>query len=389
MNLSDTEWGESFHRRIAAQRVPLSGLLELTSRCSLRCVHCYLGPQDAIWPKGDEELTTAEVIGIVDQLVEAGCLYLSITGGDPMVRPDFAEIYTHARKKGLLVTILCNGILVKEPIVELFKRYPPTSVEISLYGATAETYEAITKVKGSYAKCLEGIRRLVEADVRVRLKTVHLTLNTHELGAMRELAASFGLGFRTDSAIFPFLPDRDPEVLKLRVTPEQAVASEIADPGHLKAWGEHLAKTKLDPLEEIYVCGAGVTDFYIDPYGYASPCLMTTQYRHSLRERTFASLWATELRQHKGQKPQEGYGCNSCDMRGACTGCPAFNYLENGEEDVKSDYVCKTTELRWNEIQKVMAGEATAPPAGGGAWRPITLSVRRKEPPAAPKELVR
>jgi MoaA/NifB/PqqE/SkfB family radical SAM enzyme len=290
MNLSDAEWAQLFHKRIAAQRVPLSGMLELTSRCNLRCVHCYLGPQDKIWPRRDEELTTAEILSVIDEIAALGCLYLSLTGGDPMIRPDFPEIYTHAKKKGMLVTILCNGILVRDHILELFKEYPPTSVEVSLYGATKETYEKVTLVPGSYAQCLKGIKRLVEADIRVKLKTVHLTLNTHEIPQMQAIADGFDVPFRMDSAIFPFLPDRDAEVLKYRVSPEVAVARETADKDQVREWGEHLSKMRMEPLEDVYVCGAGVTDFYIDPYGNASPCLMTTQHRHSLRKQSFASL---------------------------------------------------------------------------------------------------
>src|SRR5258708_5136124 len=127
----DSAWAEQFQIRVASDRVPLSGLLELTSRCNLRCVHCYLGPQDVYWAKREQELSTAQVLSIIDQITAAGCLYLGITGGDPMVRPDFPVIYTRARQNGLLVTVLCNGILVRDSVVELFKKYPPSCVEIS------------------------------------------------------------------------------------------------------------------------------------------------------------------------------------------------------------------------------------------------------------------
>jgi radical SAM protein with 4Fe4S-binding SPASM domain len=351
--LGEAEWMKRFQQRVVSRRVPISGMLELTSRCNLRCVHCYLGSQQEQWEKRSQELTTERWMSVIDEIAAAGCLYLSITGGDPMVRRDLPDIYRHARSRGLLVTVLCDGILVSERIIALFKDYPPVAVEVSLYGATRETYEAITRVPGSYTKCLKGIRRLVEAGIRVKLKTVLMTVNSHEVEAMRRMAADLDLPFRIDSAIFPCLPNNDHTPLNLRVSPEEAVCRELADPELADEWVRYLDRTAAaEPAEGLYRCGAGVTGFFIDPFGNASPCLMTRQYRRSLADRSFESLWAGELAQLQAKKPREGYACNGCEKQRACGGCPAFNLQETGAEDVVSQYVCETTQLRWARLEE-------------------------------------
>ncbi len=400
------QWMADFRRRTIRRRVPISGILELTSRCNLKCVHCYLGPQEEQRKKRELEMSTEQAKDVIDQIAASGCLYLVITGGDPMVRKDFPEIYRHAKEKGLVVTVFCDGILVTDRIVRLFQDYPPYNVDVSVYGATAETYEQVTRIKGSFPKFLRGIDRLAAGGIRFSLKTVLMTLNKHELAAMRRAAERLGVKFRVDSAIFPCLPSHDHEPLDLRVEPEEAVELELADPDQLRQWIEYADRRQGHPgggqaehspgggqaehspgggqtkhlpaSEQLYTCGAGVTNFYVDPLGYASPCLMTTNYRYPLAKRGFDSLWANELVQLRSKKPRQGYTCNSCEMKVACTGCPAFNYQENGHEDVKSDYVCETTRHRWQAIEAARGSLVPlAPLRGDGAAVARRTSRRR------------
>lgn len=362
--MTDAEWMGATTRRATEQRIPVAGLLELTSRCNLRCVHCYLGAQEQHWAEARrrQELPLEKLLSIIDELADAGCLYLGITGGDPMLHDHFADVYRHACERGIRVTVLCNGVLVRDAIVDLFREYPPLQVEVSLYGATKATYEAVTKVPGSHAKCLVGIRKLVDNGIRVQLKTVIIKLNAHEVEEMRSIAHGLGVDFRVDSAIFPTLTDRDKAPLDYRIPPAEAIRLELSDPRALAAWSEKIDLQPI-PSDSLYRCGAGVTGFYIDPFGFVSPCIMTTNHRHSLHERSFASLWAQELVQIRSARPRSSYGCNSCEMQSACTSCPAFNYQENGHEDVKSEYVCETTRERWTLVQLARRKTRTPPPS--------------------------
>lgn len=344
----NSEWIDRFNNRVVADRVPVSGMIELTRRCNLKCVHCYLGQSEERF-QSDRELSTEEVFDVIDQIVDAGCLYLTLTGGDPMMRKDFPDVYRYAKHKGLLVTVMCDGVLVTKRIMELFRELPPTSVEVSVYGATAETYERVTQIPGSFPKCIRGVRRLVEAGgFEVRLKTVLMSFNVHEADAMRALAEDFGLRMKMDAAVFPCLYTADRRPMDLRVPARQVVQIELSDPRAVSDWLEYLDRPSTPaPNEKLYVCGAGVTGFYIDPYGFLYPCMMTTRYKYNLREADFATLWRERVGELHDRKPRQGYECAGCELQRACASCPGFHDQEHGAEDVKSDYVCDTAKLRW------------------------------------------
>lgn len=362
--MTDEKWIDHFNRTVVSKRVPLSGMLELTRRCNLKCVHCYLGGSDDRSGRG--EMTTERVVDVIDQITEAGCLYLAITGGDPMMRRDFPEVYRHAKEAGLLVTVMCGGVLVSDAILELFEDLPPSAVEISLYGATAETYETVTRVSGSYERCLSGIKRLVDAGHEVRIKTVLTTLNVHEADHMKQLARDFGLDLRLDAAIFPCLHTSDRRPLDLRVPPQEVVRIELSDAESVRSWIEYLDRPTVEsPKDRLYVCGAGVSGFYIDPFGFVSPCLMTTRYRYNLLESDFRTLWSERVGELQYAKPRPDYECAGCDLQRACASCPGFQDLENGAEDVKSDYLCATARGRWRALQEPRLRSAARSFGGG------------------------
>ncbi|MDA0323804.1 MAG: radical SAM protein [Verrucomicrobia bacterium] len=353
------EWLRGLKQRAAHLRVPLRGMLELTSRCNLRCVHCYLGSQDEQHARREEEMSTERVKSLIDEIIKAGCLYLTITGGDPMMRRDFREIYTYARVQGLLVTVFCDAILVTDKILELFKAYPPRMVEVSIYGATAPTYERVTRVPGSFPKALEGIRALIDHGIRVRLKTVLMELNKHEIHEMEGIAVHLGVPFRFDSAIFPCLPqgseeagtENDHAPLDLRVSPQEVVDIELASPERRRHWREAYGKASALPeTDRLYSCGAGQTSFYVDPYANVSPCLMTSMHRHSLEGTTFRERWDNDLVKIREKKRSPDAKCAVGGMRGLCTACPGANYLETGDENHESEYSRQIAELRYNAI---------------------------------------
>jgi len=362
-----SEWLHALRARAARERIPFTANLELTRRCNLRCRHCYLGSQDQSLESRIPERDAGAVRKSLDEWAEAGCLHLVITGGDPMMRQDFVEIYRYAVELGLLVTVFCDGILVTDAILDVFREYPPRSVEISIYGATAATYESVTRVAGSHAFAWRGIRRLVDAGIRVALKTVIMDLNQHELKAMAAQAEELGCPFRFDAAIFPCIasgPQPSPPAplpvgegsmaspIDLRVAPEVAVEWDLAFPERRRRLARAIKKASGRPdSENVYSCGAGNTAFYVDPFGNFSPCLMTTHYRYPGAGRDFRDIWANDLREirHK-KKTRNGEGCLTGVLRGACSHCPAFNYLETGNEETDSDYMRKTAELRYAAI---------------------------------------
>ena len=174
----------------------------------------------------------------MDEIVAEGTLFVLFTGGEVLVRPDFPELYLYARSQGLLVTIFTNGTLITDRIADLFAEHRPDKVEISLYGMTQETYERVTRVPGSFEKCLAGIRRLVERGVPLTLKTMALAWNHHEIEAMEAYAKSLGLVFRFDSSLNPRVDCGANRNSELQLDPERALELDLGSPERMEGFRE-------------------------------------------------------------------------------------------------------------------------------------------------------
>jgi MoaA/NifB/PqqE/SkfB family radical SAM enzyme len=349
--VADREYFRQFSEKAVRQRIPLNGGIELTRRCNLRCVHCYVGKQDDIERLSGRELDTAEICRIVDEIADAGCLFLMITGGEPLIRKDFEYIYRYIKSKGLLTTVFTNATLITDEIAGLFAELPPYSIEISIYGSTEETCRKVTGVAGSLGRCLDGIRMLLAHGVKhVQLKTVLMTLNRQEFFEMEKIALDMGLEFRMDAAIFPrFDGDRAP--LELRVTPKEAVDRELSADRMLRDLTCYFERRKGIPApDDLYPCGAGITNFHVDPYGNLTPCMIPAGLSYNLADGSFIDGWDNVINGIIYKKAGASSRCNGCEKMALCSFCPAFFFLENGAEEIRSDYLCEMGRLRYERI---------------------------------------
>lgn len=348
--LNDHEFLQAFNKKVSSRRVPLSGNIDITHRCNLRCVHCYIGDQDKARADSANELATAQWLRIIDEITAAGCLFFLITGGEPLLRRDFKEIYTHAKTNGLLVTVFTNGTLIDETTLDLFSELPPRAVEITLYGASRQTYQKITGVAGSYDRCIAAIENLSKREINVRLKTMLMSANRHEFSAIEDTARRYGAKFRFDAALFPTL-DGDKAPIELRVNPRDAIDLEFSNEERAQDWKDFYQRTgNLSQSDELYRCGAGRTHFHIDPYGYLQPCLMVTNLRYNLVGGSFAAGWNEVMTDLRNRKAQPGYVCTSCEKRTLCGFCPGFAVMENGAEEAYSEYLCEMGRLRYEKV---------------------------------------
>jgi radical SAM protein with 4Fe4S-binding SPASM domain len=344
-----TEKGGFFQRMKASlvkRRMPVEGSLEVTFRCNLRCAHCYLGSYRSGIPDL-QEMRLDEIRAIIDQIVDAGCMDFLLTGGEPFVRPDMLDIYDYARQKGLIVYLFTNATLLTPRIADHLAELPPFGTEITLYGATQETYERVTGIPGSYERCVRGIDLLVEREVPLKLKTMLMTLNQHELQAMREFSARRGLEFRYD----PFLSgghENSCNVLPLRVAPEGGIDIECQDPARSDEMRDYYRRFKGLKVDQqyLYTCGAGLYSFHIDPYGRMSPCMTSRTRTYDLRQGSFLEGWEQFLPQERNLPATRSNRCSSCDIRSLCDQCVGRAIVESGDPEEPVDYLCQLTHLR-------------------------------------------
>ena len=335
----DREWMDQFRRNAARLRIPVSGMMELTRRCNLECVHCY--------QKGlrDCELPADLAVTTIGELAEAGTLFLTLTGGEPLMHPDFGAIYLAARKRGLIVSVFTNGTLVSTEHLRLWRRFPPRLVEISLYGAVAETHDAVTGQEGSFDRALAAVRRLLDCGVSIGLKTVILRRNLAEVPAIGRMAAALGVPFRVDPLVFAHHQWSRGDVSRLRAAARDAVGIELADQDRRRQWRVHAAQAAKTDQRRLYRCGAGITGFFIDARGWLAPCALAVHRAVPLRETGFAEAWR-QLQGLQEIPSPASYPCNDCPWKPWCSGCPALSWCELGDETRPVPYACEIARAR-------------------------------------------
>ncbi|NGZ94760.1 MAG: hypothetical protein CV089_01275 [Nitrospira sp. WS110] len=261
------------------ERFPYSCQWEVTCRCNLRCVMCYtdcFNRPVAI----RQELSTAEILRIMDELAKAGTLELCLTGGEPLARPDFFNLYEYAISCGFLVTVFSNGTLITEAHADRFAALRPHRIEISLHGVTRETFERITMAQGSYDRCLEAIRLLLDRQIPLVLKSTAMTLNHSEILAVKQYVESLGtVKFKLGEELRPEL-DGGVGPLQYALS-EQDLAELNQQDADLQRDACRRDSEKLPP------CRSGMHRFHIDAYGQLQLCSGNRQQSYDLRTGSF------------------------------------------------------------------------------------------------------
>jgi radical SAM protein with 4Fe4S-binding SPASM domain len=348
---SYSEFSHTLHKHFGNKRVPLEVSLEVTRRCPLDCQHCYNNLPMGDLAARNQELTKEEYFALLTELADMGVIWLLFTGGEIFARKDFLEIYAFANKKGFLVTLFTNGILINEKIADYLREVPPFAIEITLYGRTKQTYEALTQLPGSYERCLRGIYLLLERGLPLKLKTVGTKINGHEVVTMREFAEEeLGVEFKFDSLINPRI-DCSQSPVAVRLSPEEVVALDMhwakLAAEHRKNLEREMAGPPPSTDRAVYSCGGGIKSFAIDPNGKMSICVLSHQDTYDIRRGSVRQGWDEFLlKVRQKQRAQAPSKCVQCRIRSVCSMCPANGELENGDPESPVEFLCEVAHLR-------------------------------------------
>jgi radical SAM protein with 4Fe4S-binding SPASM domain len=351
--------------KLKDKRVPLSFDLELTARCNNDCRHCYIN-----LPAGDvdaraRELSVTEISNIADQAVKLGAMWCLITGGEPLLRDDFADVYMMLKRKGLLVSVFTNATTIRAEHIALFKKYPPRDIEVTVYGASRETYERVSRRPGSFAAFVRGLDLLFDAGVRVRLKAMALRSNLREMEAI----ATFGRARTKD--FYRFDPQlhlrfdgdaaRNEEIKQERLTPEEIVALERADEkrfGALQRNCDILINEGFTHIgcDHLFHCGAGNGSFNVGYDGTFRLCssLWAPETTLNLRGTSLRDAWETivpRVRDLRSRNVEYLATCRQCTIVNLCLHCAAHAHLETGAMDGATPYFCAVAHARAAAIQ--------------------------------------
>jgi radical SAM protein with 4Fe4S-binding SPASM domain len=349
--------------KMEAGRAVFSFDFEATSRCNLDCRHCYINR-----PAGDRaarkgELTVDEISRIGAEAASLGAVWCLVTGGEPLLRKDFFEIYQALLSKGLRISLFTNATLVTKEHVRFFRKYPPRDVEVTVYGVTRETYERVTRTPGSFAAFQRGLDLLLAGGVTVRLKAMALRSNKHEIAAIGEFCRARTKGaYRFDPQLhlrFDRDEARNALIRAERLSPREVARLERSDPERFgaltAACGELLpdppAEGPASPCRHIFRCGVGLRSFVIGPEGHLRPCMSLhhPDFLYDLRRGGLSEAWtrfvpAAIARESDRREWLEK--CGVCPIVNLCLWCPAHAYLETGQLDRPVEEFCRVAEAR-------------------------------------------
>jgi len=313
---------------------PLACTLDITERCNLSCVHCYLGSRRQ-GGRGDLGVESAD--RIIAALADGGVLVLAITGGEPLLHPEFREIWMAAKRGGFLVSLFTNATVVDDKLASFLAAFPPRRVEVSVYGATRETYELVTGVPGSHAKCLNGLRLLKAAGVRVQIKCPVLRANRTELEDIEAWAVEMGFTCRFDALIAPTLDGgTEPLVQRVPVGQVDCFCSNDAE-----ECTTHVSRdlSSSDGSDRLVTCGAGLRTMHVDVAGQMHPCLLWRFESRPVLE-TSPRQWNAHMDRLRLERLPVASGCRMCAARSRCPVCPALSQLEGGATGIDLLYYC-------------------------------------------------
>ena len=328
--------------------------IELTERCNNDCIHCCVN-----LPIGDKqalsrEMTTAQVRNILDQAVALGCLRVRFTGGEPLLRGDFEELYLHARRSGLKVVLFTNGRLVTPRLAELLATIPPLEpIEVSVYGMHPNSYEAVTRTPGSFAEFWRGVNLLLEHHVPFIVKSAILPQNKADMDEFESWAERipwmrrrpgyamfFDLRYRRDDA------DKDGLIRSLRAEPKRGVSLLGRNRAEYARELVQFSHNFMGPQgDRLFRCGAGCS-VCVDAYGQAQPCLplraqaLTYDLRAAGASLQEALGRFRRLRNMTAVNPDYLERCARCFLKGLCEQCPAKSWIETGTLDTPVKFLC-------------------------------------------------
>ncbi len=327
--------------------------IELTERCNLNCIHCYINQPAGNREVQSREMPTEQVQGVLREAAELGCLTVRFTGGEPLLRPDFADIYLFARKMGLRVQIFTNATLITSELADLFAAMPPLEkIEISIYGMSADSYRAVTGAHGAYGAAMLAVRHLLERKTPFVVKGALLPQNAGDIESFEAWATTFsGMDSPPDYAMFLDLrarrdsEEKNRRIRQLRCSPEEGLRFLLHRPDYYRTEAIQFCKKFLSgPTDRLFPCGAG-NSVCVDAYGRAQLCMMLRHPEtvYDLKNGSLSNMlleFTPKMRKMVARNPDYLKRCARCFLRGLCEQCPAKSWMEHGTLDTPVEYLC-------------------------------------------------
>lgn len=355
----------------AAERTntPVSGAFELLPLCNLNCRMCYMRGSAAACGTMASVLPMRFWLKIAEELRQAGTIFLLLTGGEPFLYPEFKALYRELRSRGFILTLNTNGTMITPEIAAFLGENLPRRVNVTLYGASAETYRRVTGSESAFERTLDGIRNLLAAGVPVKMNVSLIPENADELEELYRIGAELGIPLEVNTYMYP--ATREPDEVydeSVRVSPEQA--ARLALQNERLLYGEEICEQRLAAMAEAYSnrntvyscsremipCRAGSSSFWINWRGELTPCVFLNQGKQNLKQVSFTEGWEQlSVFRRSLSMPEK---CSACAMRRFCPVCVAAGFHENRALELPPEYLCRMTEEKLRLACELVNGGA-------------------------------
>ena len=343
--------------KASRKKIPLGGTFELSPVCNFSCKMCYIRKtQKQVRESKRPQMNCEQWLELAKQLKEEGMLYLLLTGGEPFLWPDFWELYPKLHKMGFLISINSNGSLIDETVVERLKKCPPTRINLTLYGASDETYEALCQTKGVFDKVDRAITKLKEANIAVKLNCSLTPQNAGDLEKIVAYAKEKELILDIATYMFPPLR-RDASMVgqNERFTPEETAYYNLKR--YYLQYGEEryiqylenlmagivpppgLEESCTDPVDGSVRCRAAKASFWITWDGWLTPCGMMNEPKIDVTAKNFKESWKELVA--VGESLALSGVCTTCKNNRICHFCAAVALAETGTASGIPKYLCQ------------------------------------------------
>lgn len=337
-------------KKAQINNIPINGSIELLPLCNMNCDMCYVRLSRREMETRGRLRTCQEWLEIGKQMKEAGTLFLLLTGGEPLLYPDFRDLYLGLKELGMALTINTNATLLDEEWATFFGKHKPRRINITLYGADDKAYQTLCHYPGGFAKTIKAIKLLLKNNVDVKLSSSLTKTNQNDMERIVEIGEELGVPIRVDTYMMPAQRERSlPYNLQSRVDPKIAAQKRIQL--LKKEMGADLfaqfVQKKIFEVEHILPekgpgkvrCLAGSCSFTINWQGMLRPCVVVDSPSVSVFELGFRKAWQSI--NLSVSKIKTSSKCNACNLRPVCRTCFASALLEEGSFEATPEYMCE------------------------------------------------
>ena len=336
-------------RRAAAVQRPINGSLELLPLCNMNCDMCYIRLSRTEMEQIGRLHTADEWIRLGEEMAQAGVLFLLLTGGEPLLFPDFRRLYLELRQRGMILTVNTNGTLLDEEWADFFGENKPRRINITLYGADDEAYRKLCHYPGGFEKALNAIRLLRERGVDVKINGSVTKENYKDMAAIYRIGQEMDVPVHIDTYMLPGIHESDKSFdEQSRLNPEDAAGAEIEVMKYelgQENFQQYACATlsRLEDEDAVYPAGvscmAGNCSFTVNWQGELRPCVSLSEPAVRVFETGFETAWGEVSRRTKVFRLNQK--CTTCRLRAVCKTCVASAQLETGEYDGVPEYLCR------------------------------------------------